>query len=107
MPIHIFSLSVTSVITRNDPVWVHNGGNPELKQVAHLVTQDVFRDQEVDESVDDERTVRLSTMLSTNDDYDWFDGLIIAFNLVRYLDDGDVDISVRRSKRLKSHEFVI
>ena len=63
MAIHIFALGIAAVVADDDAVWVHDWGDPEFKQVSHLVADHFPRDQEVDEAVDDEGGMRLSAVL--------------------------------------------
>ena len=69
--IHVLALGIAAVVPDDNAVWVHDRCNPELKQVSHLVTDDLARDEEVNEAMDDKGRVSLATVLPANDENDW------------------------------------
>ena len=69
--IHVLALSIAAVVSNDHTVWVNDRCYPELKQVSHLVTDDLARDEEVNEAMDDKGRVSLATVLPANDENDW------------------------------------
>jgi len=103
--IHVFTLSVASVIASDDTIWIDNGRDPKVVLISHLVTNDLFRDQKVDESVQNERRMSLTTVLSANEHNDWLWVIVVRFS-VADLDERYVDVAIRVPHRLKPHELV-
>ena len=95
MPVHVLTLRIAAIVAGDDAVRVHNWGDPELKHVAHLVADNLTTDQEVDKTVDDERGVRLATMLPTNDkDYRFLNRWVGILALISDLDQWYVEIAI-------------
>ncbi len=82
MPIHILALRVAAIVTGDDAIRIDNRRHPKLKHVSQLVADYLTRQQEVEESMDDERRMSLSTVLPSNDAYDRFGLICGAFRSV-------------------------
>ena len=103
--IHVFSLSVASVIASDDAIWIDNGRNPKVILISHLVANDLFGDQKVYESVQNKRRMSLTTMLSANEHNDWLWVVVVLFSIAD-LDERDIDVTIRVTHRLKPYELV-
>ena len=66
MSIHVFALRIAAVVTNNDTVWIYDGCDPKLEHFTHLVADDLSRDQEIYETVQDEACMCFTAVLTSN-----------------------------------------
>lgn len=50
--VHVFALSVTTIISTHNSVGIHDWNNPELKLFSKLKRQHISRHQKIDKAVD-------------------------------------------------------
>ena len=58
--VHVFSLSIASVVASYDSVRIDHGQEPELKVLAQFMRQYIARKQEVYHAMNDEARMRLA-----------------------------------------------
>lgn len=70
MSIHVFTLSIATIISSDDAVRIYNRSDPKLKHVSHLMANNLPADEKIDEAVYDERRMSLTAVLPANYDDD-------------------------------------
>lgn len=68
------------------------------------MANDLFGDQKVDESVQNERRMSLTAVLSANEHNDWLWIVVVRFSIAD-LDERYVDVTIRVTHRLKPYEL--
>ena len=68
------------------------------------MANDLFGDQKVDESVQNERRMSLTTVLSANEHNDWLWVVVARFTSAEH-DERYVDDTIRVTQRLKPYEL--
>lgn len=102
MPVQVLALKVRIVITNNDTVWVDHGNHPNFVMISQFVTQQLFRKEFVDQSVDGVAAIGLTWVLPS---YQRNDGLVCLISPVSDLQNRHVDSPHRQAHRPKLHEI--